>query len=427
MSDEPKNPITREKGGIAHCTVSFTVEQVAASEEKAARELGKEVKIDGFRPGNAPLDQLKEKLNPEHLMNETVRGLLPEIMEEIVTEHKIVPIIPPKVDIEKTDPMTIKITFFEKPEVKLKGADKISVKTEEPKIEEEDVERLVDYVRKQHQTSEAKNGPAADGDRVTMDFWGETLDGKEVEAIRTTDHQAIIGSKVLLPGFEEELIGLKAGDTKDFTLTFPEKHQAEELRNKPVSFHVTVKNVETVNVPELTDEFVKKNLQEESVDAFKKQVRESMIEQEKQASRRKHEEEALDKIRQATQVDLVPELIDDEFRALLEDLHKHLEQQQMDFKMWLEQSGKKMEEAEKELREQAEKRLTLRLGLAQLVDSKDIQIPEEEMSSTIESMLAHVSEEERKQIAPAYEKGQQAYEQLKWQKKVEKVLDEIIS
>ena len=426
MSDEAKYHLTRGKGGAASCTVEFTEQEFKTAQDAAIKELGKDVKVDGFRPGQAPAEKLREKLNSEEVLNSAIRQLLPKVMDGMINEHKLNPIIPPKVDVEEMKPLKLKITFFERPEVKLKGAAKISVKTEPVQVDEKEVERLTDYVRKQHQTSAVKDGPAADGDRVTMDFWGETLEGKEVEAIRTANHQAIIGSKVLLPGFEDELIGLKAGDTKDFTLTFPDKHQSEELRNKPVAFHMTVKQVETVQVPELTDEFVKKNLQLENVEAFKKQVRESMEEQEKQAIRRKYEEEALEKVRAATQVDLADELIDDEFRALLEDLQHHLQRQNVQFKDWLEQNGKTPEEAEKELRDQAEKRLTVRLGLAKMVDEKDIQITDEDMTAAVEQFLAPLSDEERKNIAPSYEKGQQAYEQLKWQKRVEKLLDGII-
>ena len=423
---DAKYPLKREKSGAASCIAEFTEEAFEAAQQKAIKELGKEVKVDGFRPGQAPVEKLREKLNGEQVLNAAIRLLLPEVMEAMINEHKLHPIIPPKVDVEEMKPLKLKITFYEKPEVKIKGADKIQVKTDAPKLEDKDVERLVEYVRKQHQTSAKKDGPAAVGDRVTMDFWGETLDGREVENIRTTGHQVILGSKVLLPGFEDELIGVQAGDKKDFTLTFPEKHQAEELRNKPVAFHVQVTEVETVDVPELTDEFVQKNLQLDSVEAFKTQVREYMVEQEKQSLRKKYEEEALEKIRAATQVQLAPELIDDEFRAMLDDLQQHLQKQNVSFKDWLAQNNKTPENAEKELREQAEKRLTVRLGLAKLVDEKDIQMTDEEMQATIQEFLTPLSDKERAEIEPAYQKGQQAYEQLKWQKRVEKLLNQII-
>lgn len=427
MSDEAKYPLTRGKAGAASCTVQFTDAEFETAQAAAIKELGKDVKIDGFRPGQAPVEKLREKLGSEQVLNASIRKLLPKVMDEMIREHSLHPIIPPKVDIEEMKPLTLKITFYEKPEVKIKGADKISVKADKIEIDEKEIERLAEYVRKQHQTSAVKDGAAASGDRITMDFWGETLDGKEVEAIRTTGHQVIIGSKVLLPGFEDELIGLQAGDKKDFTLTFPEKHQAEELRNKPVAFHVSVTKVETVHVPELTDEFVQQNLQLDSVDAFKKQIKESMEMQEMQAMRRKLEEDALEKIRAATQVELADELIDDEFRAMLDDLQQHLQRQNVSFKDWLDRSGKKPEEAEKELREQAEKRLTVRLGLAVLVDERDIQMTDEEMQETIQHFLMPLSDAERKEIEPAYQKGQQAYEQLKWQKRVEKLLDQIIA
>ena len=151
-----------------------------------------------------------------------------------------------------------------------------------------------------------------------------------------------------------------------------------------------------------------------------------MVAQEVQSAKRKYEEEALEKIREATQVNLAEELIDDELEALTKDLDQQLKKQNLSFDEWAKQSGKNEEEMHKELRVQAEKRLTLRLGLAKIVEERNIEVSDEEMKKTIESFLQSVPEEQRKEVAKAYEKGKQGYDQVLWQKKVEKVFDQII-
>jgi len=424
MSNTPT--IDRQDSGKVVCTVSFTKEQTSASKEKAIQKLGASVKIDGFRQGSIPSDVLKEKIDPAQLFEETVRELLPKTFTELVQEHGIKPIVPPKVEIASDNPITVKVTFVERPTVKVKGAFKLSVKVKKKDVEEKDVQEMMDYILKQHQTSKVVDRTVKDGDRVTIDFWGETLDGKEIEGIRTTGHQVVIGSKVLLPGFEDELIGLKKDDKKDFTLTFPEKHQAEELRGKPVSFHVTMNTVEELTLPELTDEFAKKHLQVESVADFKKNVKESMSKQEEDLQKRNTEEEAFEKIREATTVKLLPELVDDEKHSLLEDLMRQLERQDMNMEDWMKRAGKTKEQVEKDLTDQAEKRLTLRLGISALIDERGIDVTDEEMKKSIETLVSPLSAEERLKIAPNYAKGEQAYEQLHWQKRVEKLLSEII-
>ncbi|PIR52768.1 trigger factor [Candidatus Peregrinibacteria bacterium CG10_big_fil_rev_8_21_14_0_10_49_10] len=417
--------IHREDNGRITCTVSFSAEEATSSEEKALQKLGTNVQVDGFRKGAVPGSVLREKIDPAKLFEETVRGLLPGAFTSLVQEHDIKPVISPKVEITGESPITIKVTFVERPKVKIKGASKISVKMQKPIVEEKDLEQMIGYMLKQHQTSKPVDRPAQEGDRITMDFWGEAANGKEIESIRTNGHQVVVGSKVLLPGFEEQLKGLKKGASKDFTLPFPEKHQSEELRGKPVTFHVIVKAVEELSTPELTDAFVQKQMQTDSVDAFKKQVRESMEAQEESMLRRKTEEEAFEKIREATKVDIVPEFIEDEKQSLFEELAKQLDRQKMSFPDWLTQTGKKPEEVEKDLEEQAEKRITLRLGISALMEEKEIDVTDDEMKKVVEALVSPLSVEERLKIAPNYAKGEQAYEQLKWQKKVEKLLDSI--
>jgi|TARA_Y100000310_G_scaffold336040_1_gene419574 trigger factor len=425
MSNPPT--IDREDNGKVVCTVSFTAEEAAASEAKAVQKLGSSVKIDGFRSGSAPTEVLKEKVDPGQLFEETVRELLPDTFTALVQEHGIKPIIPPKIEIINDKPITVKVIFVERPIVKVKNGSKITVKVGETTVDEKDLQQMIDYILKQHQKSKAVDRAAKEDDRITMDFWGEGEDGKEIEEIRTVGHQVVIGSKVLLPGFEDELKGLKKDDTKDFTLSFPEKHQTEELRGKPVTFHVTIKNIEEVTLPELTDAFAKENLKVASVEEFKKQVKESMSMQEEEMQKRKTEEEAFEKIREATTVKLVPELIEDEQRSLLEDLMQQLDKQSMNLEEWIERTGKTQEQVQSELEDQAKKRLTLRLGIAALMEEKGIDITEEEMKKNINTLLSPLSVEERLKIAPSYAKGGNAYEQLEWQKKVEKLLEEIIS
>ena len=418
--------IERQKNGRVICTVAFTAEQTAASEEKALRKIGSSIRIDGFRDGTAPIALLREKIDTSKLFEETVRELLPDTFTALVQEHSIHPIIPPKVEITNNAPVTVKVTFVERPPVKVKKASKLSVQVQKAAVGEEDVQKMIDYILRQHQKTEEALRAAKGGDRVTMDFWGESQDGKEVGSIRTTGHQVVIGSKVLLPGFEDALIGMQKGDTKNFTLTFPEKHQAEALRGKPVTFHVTVQKVEAISLPELTDAFAKEHLQVESVAELKRRVREPMEKREEELQRRKAEEEAFEKIREATTVELVPELVADEKEALLDDLAEQLKRQNMGFEEWMKRTGKTAEQMEEELSKQAEKRLTLRLGISTLIEEKAIDISDEEMRKGMDSLLSPLSVEERLSIAPAYAKGEKAYEQLQWQMKVDKLLEEII-
>ena len=427
MNQDSKIEVKRLPQNRIECTVSFTEGQVTPAEKTALEKLGKDLKIEGFRPGKATPDMLREKVDPQKLIEEIIHALLPDTIEKLMKENEIKPIISPRVEAVSKFPLTVKITFVEKPDVKLKGIGKIKVEKKETKVDAKEVEKMIEYILKQHQKTKEVDSGAKEGDQVTMDFWGEDESGKEINEIRSTDYSVVIGSATLLPGFEDNLKDMKKGGKKEFTLTFPEKYHAEELKNKPVKFHVTVKKVEEVSIPELTDEFAKKELNAESVDDLKKKIEDSMKNQEERMESRRREQMLLDEIGKAVQVDLAEELIEEEARMMLEELGKQLAQQNMTIAQWLEQTKKKPEEVQKEMTERGKQRLTVRLGMQQLVEERDIEITNEEVEKAIEAMFADAPKEEAEKLRPAYAKGQRAYEQLKWQKKVEKVIDEMLA
>lgn len=418
--------IKKLKAGRTECTVTFTEADIAPAEQKALHELSREIVIEGFRKGSAPLDMVRDKVNPQKLFEMTIHNLLPATFEKLVKEHDIKPVIHPAVEAVSREPLTVKITFVEKPEVTLKGIDKIKIEKKEPKVDEKDIKQMVDYILEQHKELKEVDRSAKEGDSVTMNFWGADSDGNEIDGIRTEGHTVEIGSKMLIPGFEDELKGLKKGDDKDFTLTFPEKYHAEQLQGKPVTFHVTVTKIEEVNRPELTDEFAKKNLQAQSADDFKKQITDSMTQQELAMEHQRRERVLMEEIAKCTKVELAPELIDEETHQLIGEFDQQLKQQGMTLESWLQQSGKKADEVMADFKKQAEQRLTVRLGVQKLVEDKHIDVTDEEMDQIVDSFLSRATPEQRKEVEPAYQKGAQAYEQLKWQTKVEKVLTEML-
>lgn len=418
--------IEREKNGRIECTVECTKEQALAAEERALHSLAEKVKIPGFRPGKAPRDMLLQRINPDDLTEETIHLLLPEILESLVKEQNIQTIISPKVSLKKRDPLTLSIVFVERPKVTFKGIEKISIEKKAPKVGEKDIDRMADYILQKHETAAEVDRPAQEKDRITMDFWAKDAEGKEIAPIRTQGHAVVLGSKSLIPGFEEALVGLKKGEEKAFTLTFPKDYHAKELSEKPVTFHATVTKVEEVQRPELTDAFAKEHLHVESAGAFRKELENSMVLQEERLDRQRREQELMAAIGKATVVDLPKELLEEEVRALLSDMEVQLKRQGKSLQEWMEAGKKKPEDLKKELEERARDRITLRLGIRELLEVKQITVSDEEMTAAIQELLAPLSEKERQEVEPAYAFGEQAYEQLKWQKRVEKLFEEML-
>ncbi|MDO8649051.1 MAG: trigger factor [Candidatus Peregrinibacteria bacterium] len=414
----PKNRI--------ECTVTFTPEETKRGEEQALARLGESITIPGFRAGKAPPEKMREKIDEQALFEEVIRVLLGPLFPSIVKEHSLQPILQPRVEAESRDPLTIKVTFVERPTVTVKKPDAIKIEKKETKVDAKDIDRMIDYLLKQFETGAEIDAPAEEGHRMTMDFTATDEGGKEIEGIRSVDYAVILGSKTLLPGFEDALKGLKKGEEKSFTLTFPAKYHAEQLQGKPATFAVKVKKVEVISRPTLTDEFVKQQYGAGSAAEFRSQVEASLRTEEENVEQRRREQQLLQAIEKATTVELAPELIDEEERSMFEEFVTELEKQNTTLNDWMKRSKKDAETVHKELREQAEKRLTVRFGLEELIKQKGITVSDDEVRSALESSLTSVPPEQQQSIRQRLQPGEDTFERLRWQRTVEKLIGQML-
>ena len=170
----PQITIKKLPKARVECRAEFSAEESAAAEKRALEALSNSMNLPGFRPGKAPADMVKAKADPEALLEETVRVLLPDVMKAAIEEHKILPIIPPAAAIEKTDPLTMVLTLVERPKVSVKEG-KINVEKKETKIEEKDIDRMIDSLMTEHQIATAVERAAKHGDRLMLDVRGEDV------------------------------------------------------------------------------------------------------------------------------------------------------------------------------------------------------------------------------------------------------------
>jgi len=414
--------IKRLPAGRVQCSVTFTPEETKQAEETATKRVGQNVRIPGFRPGMAPSDMIRDKVSPESLLEETMRDLLPGAFAMLVKEQNLRPIMAPQVHVQSPSPLTVDITFIEAPEVKLKGIDKIKIAKNEPKVDAKDVDRMVSYILEQHRSHKEVDRAAASGDQVTLNFVGTDKEGKEIGGTRATGYPIVIGSNSLIPGFEEALIGLKKGDEKSFTLTFPDDYHAEHLRKQEVTFAVTVTKVEETQTPELTDAFAKEQDLGTSAAEVRDRIEKSMRAEEEGIESRRRENELFDALRTATVLELAPELVNQETQTILHDIQEQLQRQNTTLEKWLEQTQRTPETLMKEVKEEAEKRLTLRFGIEKLLEEKNIQASEEDIRKGISAQLAQIPEDQRIQAAAEFKEGTRAYDQVVWQLRIEKMV-----
>ena len=295
------------------------------------------------------------------------------------------------------------------------------------KAEQKDIDRVMESVLNDHRIATEVERAAAENDRVNMNFHATDDQSQEIPGLRAEEYQAIIGSKTLLPGFEEQLIGLKKGEEKTFTLTLPEKFQAEHLRNKPATFHVTVTKVEETKLPELTDEFAKTNLNAPSAAEFRSIVEKSITMQEEQFENMRRERVLMDEIRNRTDVEIADELLDEEMRGLINEWSEKLEQQGTTIADQLKKEGRTVEQAEADLKKQAEERWKLRLGMGKLIEEKGVTVTDDELQVTVQDFIEGLPQEQQADARKEFDQRGNLYEELRWRALVEKVMKGLLA
>jgi trigger factor len=409
------------------CTAVFTKEEQTRAEDAALQQLASEVEIKGFRVGFAPPDMVRSRIPAERLLEETVRTLVRPVLPKVIEEHKIQPVIPPKIEIAATEPLTVKITFVERPTVTVKNIDTLTIAKKEIKAEKKDIDRVVSSVLNDHRTATEVDRPAQENDRLLLNFHATDESGKDIAGMSAEGYEALIGSNTLLPGFEDELKGMKKNEEKTFTLTLPPKFPTEELRGKKATFYVTATKIEETKLPELTDAFAKEHLHAETAADFHTMVEKSITMQEEQFDRMNREQQLMDEIRKRTDAEIADELLDEEMRGLIQEWSERLEKQNMTIADALKKEGKTVEQAEADLKKQAEERWKLRLGMAKLIETKGVEVTHDEVHAAADAFIDGLPAEQKEAAKKEIDSHGNLYEEIRWRALVEKVMTGLLA
>lgn len=423
----PAPAIERLSHSRAVCTVTFTEEQVGPAEQVALERLGSQMHLKGFRPGKAPAEMVRKGVNQEQLFEETIRELLRISLPGLIEQHQLKPIMAPKVEAVSRLPLTLKITFIEYPVVKVKDSTTFKIEKKEVKADPKDVQKVIDSVLAEQRTMKPVERAAAKGDRIVIDFTATDEGGTDIPELKAQQYDVLIGDASLLPGFEEELVGLAANDSKSFTIKLPEKYATETLRGKPVTFHVKAARVEEVKTPELTDELAKEKLNADSAKAFRDMVEKSILSQEEQFEAMRRERSVMEEIAKRTTAEIAPEILEDETRSLLEEWSDRLQRQGLTIEEWMKREKKEAKEIEADMRKQAEERARLRFGVAKLIEERKITLSSEEIQDGMENFLHSLPDDQKKQAENQLQPGSSLYQEIVWRTTVEKLMKELLA
>ena len=378
-------------------------EDLKIAEEKAANRLVKDVKIEGFRKGKAPLDIAKKNINPNDLASVTldiaVRTSAPKAFEE----SKSAPLMIPNVEVTKYVPgetveYTAKADIL--PEVKLGDYKKLGVKKEAAKVAEKDIKEILDNIQNAYAEKKVAKKKAEMGDEVVIDFEGK-LDGVAFEGGAAKDFKLGLGSKQFIPGFEEGIVGHESGDRFDLELTFPKDYHADNLAGKKTVFSVLVKQVNESIKPALDDELAKKCGPFKTIDELKADIKKNLEAQNNAKAEERFKDDLVLKLVEKSKVSAPEIMIKDQINAIKNDISANAARQGLQFEDYLKQTGQTEEDWEKTARDIAEKRVKASLCLQILARDEKIEASDE----AVDAKIAELRE--------VYKKSKEALKNLK--------------
>ncbi|MDD2625245.1 MAG: trigger factor [Bacilli bacterium] len=345
-------------------------------------------KVDGFREGKIPRDIYIKKYGIESLYMDAVNDAIPNAYEE-VEKSGLKPIVQPKVDIKKIDEKGLELTFTvtESPEINIKKYKGLKVKKDKVSVSKEEVKEEIENLRKQYAEIVIKEGTIELGDTVVIDFEG-FKDDKPFEGGKGENFPLEIGSKTFIPGFEEQLVGLKTDDKKDIKVTFPEDYPAENLKGKEVVFKVNIHEVKNKQIPELNEDFIL-DLAMENVkteEDLNKKVKENLTEKKEMDADNKLVDSILDEINKNVTVDIPEELINQEIDRMIANYEERLKMQGITLQQYLEFTKMNEEDLRKQLGKEAEKSVKYRLVIEEIIKLEDIKVTDKEVDKELEEM-----------------------------------------
>ncbi|SHK71084.1 trigger factor [Alicyclobacillus tolerans] len=377
--------------------VELPSEEFGAALDVAFKSVVKRVNVPGFRKGKVPRKIFEMKFGVESLYQDAVDYLLPRAYDVAVKETGIFPVDRPSVDYlqaEQGKPFVFKATVVVKPEVTLGEYKGLEIEDKKFEVTDESLQEELDNIRSSHaQIEVVEDGEVEKGDTVSIDFRG-TVDGEPFEGGEAENFQLEIGSGMFIAGFEDQLIGMKPGETRTIQVTFPEEYHVKSLASKPAEFEVVLHDMKRKVLRELNDEFVQEISDFQTVDEFVADLKES-LEKRAEADRERYlEDEAVTKATENAVIDLPEVMVEHEIDHQVDNFARQLQYQQIPLDAYLEFTGTSMEELRAQFKEGAEKRVRIELVLEEIAKQESLEPTPEDLQSE----LAKIAEQANMEI-----------------------------
>ena len=374
---------------MAKLTIEVPAEELEKAMQNAYLRAKNRITIPGFRKGKAPRKMIEQMYGKGIFLEDAANALIPEQYSKALEECDLEIVSQPEIDVTQIEPGKAFIFTAEvavKPEVTLGEYKGLEVPKSETEVTDEEIEaELKKEQEKNSRTITVEDRGAENGDIATIDFEG-FVDGTAFEGGKGTDYPLTLGSGSFIPGFEDQLVGAKAGDHVEVNVTFPEEYQSKDLAGKAAVFQCDVKKVETKELPELDDDFAQDVSEFDTLAEYKEDIKKNLAERKEKEARTAKENAAVDKAIENAQMEIPDAMIETQISQMLDDFSRRMQSQGLTMEQYMQFTGMTADKMREEMKPQALKRIQTRLVLEKIAETENIQPSEEEVNEEIGKM-----------------------------------------
>ena len=378
-----------EEKNMVKLVIEASAEEFEAGLNAAYNKNKNKISVPGFRKGKAPRKMIEQLYGSQIFFEDAANEIIPDAYADAAKESGLDIVSQPKVSIEQLEagkPFIFAAEVAVRPEVELGEYKCVEVTKADAEVTDADVEEELKKVQDQNsRTVSVEDRAVKDGDMTVIDFEG-FIDGEAFEGGKGENYPLTIGSHSFIDTFEEQMIGMNIGEEKELNVTFPEDYHAENLKGKPATFKVTVKEIKEKQLPELDDDFAQDVSDFDTLAEYKDDLKKKIAERKESEAKAKKESEAIEKVVEAAKMDIPQAMIDTQVNRMLEDFAMRLQQQGLSVEQYFQYTGMTADKIMEEMKPEAVKRIKNSLVLEAVAKAENIEVSEEEFEAELQKM-----------------------------------------
>ena len=378
-----------EEKNMVKLVIEASAEEFEAGLNAAYNKNKNKISVPGFRKGKAPRKMIEQLYGSQIFFEDAANEIIPDAYADAAKESGLDIVSQPKVSIEQLEagkPFIFAAEVAVRPEVELGEYKGVEVTKSDAEVTDADVEEELKKVQDQNsRTVSVEDRAVKDGDMTVIDFEG-FIDGEAFEGGKGENYPLTIGSHSFIDTFEEQMIGMNIGEEKELNVTFPEDYHAENLKGKPATFKVTVKEIKEKQLPELDDDFAQDVSDFDTLAEYKDDLKKKIAERKESEAKAKKESEAIEKVVEAAKMDIPQAMIDTQVNRMLEDFAMRLQQQGLSVEQYFQYTGMTADKIMEEMKPEAVKRIKNSLVLEAVAKAENIEVSEEEFEAELQKM-----------------------------------------